>query len=63
MVYYTLVYSDYISSCFCIYKQVLSWTEYFHHVNDNGRYYVVCIRRKARTFGKFKIEEISCERA
>ncbi|XP_015057172.2 uncharacterized protein LOC107003369, partial [Solanum pennellii] len=37
--------------------------EYVHNVNDDGRYFVVCLKEKTCTCGRFQYEEIPCEHA
>ncbi|KAG5614839.1 hypothetical protein H5410_014663 [Solanum commersonii] len=44
-------------------EKVVPSTEYVHNVNDDGRYYVVCLRKKTCTCGRFQYEEIPCEHA
>ena len=34
-----------------------------HNVNDDGRYFVVCLKEKTCTCGRFQYEEIPCEHA
>ena len=34
-----------------------------HNVNDDGRYFVVCLKEKTCTCGRFRYEEIPCEHA
>ncbi|KAH0775739.1 hypothetical protein KY290_007150 [Solanum tuberosum] len=45
------------------YVKVFPSTEYVHNVNDKGRNYIVCLKKKRCTYGSFQYEEIPCEHA
>nr|XP_009768411.1 PREDICTED: uncharacterized protein LOC104219417 [Nicotiana sylvestris] len=43
--------------------QVVSSTKYLHTVNDEGRYYIVCLLEKKGSCGRFQIDELPCPHA
>nr|XP_016433267.1 PREDICTED: uncharacterized protein LOC107759769 [Nicotiana tabacum] len=42
---------------------VVSSTKYLHTVNDEGRYYIVCLLEKKGSCGRFQIDELPCPHA
>ncbi|XP_055824600.1 uncharacterized protein LOC129893130 [Solanum dulcamara] len=47
----------------CTRMMVVQSTEYVHNVNDDGRNFIVRLREKICSYGRFQYEEISCEHA